>query len=164
MVLDILDSLELNESDLSVYELSFVRQAQDKKNALTQKLIAEKKQLQEKLLKNGILRGTVLEKGTQELEARYLENVAQIADDLAFRLAYLAVDGSGGNVNHSYPNDPDYDLAPADRYYVVYKYYMAMTDPSVRFAIFQADTLAREYLGSFYATLYDRLRSYIQVN
>lgn len=50
----------------------------------------------------------------------------------------------------------------ADRYQLIYDQYMEIADPSYRYEKFQSDEKAEEYLGMFYQTLYERLRSYAE--
>ena len=50
----------------------------------------------------------------------------------------------------------------ADRYQSIYNQYMEIADPSYRYEKFQSDEKAEEYLGMFYQTLYERLRSYAE--
>ncbi len=162
MVLDILEDIGVNESTISAAARSFARTAQKKKNKLKEKLEEEKQAAYYRLLKQGILRSSVLDSIYEKLQARYTAEAQQIADDLKFQIGFLGDDAIAGDGSgqYKYPYNPDYSLDYAGRYYAVYNYYMAMTDAKVRFALFQADTLAPNYLGDFYATLYDRLKSY----
>ncbi len=163
MVLDILQDLGLTESELSASALSFVRDAQEKKNELTAKLAEDKQNVYYDLLAKGMLRSSMLEDRCAELQSAYEADVAAVVDDLQFQIDFLGADAEAGegDEEYAYPYNPDYSLDAAERYYVVYNYYMSMTDANVRFALFQADTVAPSYLGEFYATLYDRLRSYV---
>jgi hypothetical protein len=162
MTLDILAEVGIEEDDLSVYELTFVRELQTKKNERDEEYDEAVKEVERKYYKNRTMRSSTRLKELEELQEKYNEDVEEIVDELKFQLRYFNVsnEAAGG---YSYPNNPDYSLAAADRYYVVYNYYMTMTDPSVRFALFQADELAANYLSNFYATLYDRLRSYVKL-
>lgn len=57
----------------------------------------------------------------------------------------------------------DYSVTEAaDRYQSIYNQYMEIADPSYRYEKFQSDEKAEEYLGTFYQTLYERLRSYAE--
>ena len=57
----------------------------------------------------------------------------------------------------------DYSVTEAaDRYQSIYNQYMEIADPSYRYEKFQSDEKAEEYLGMFYQTLYERLRSYAE--
>lgn len=161
MVLDILDYLGVMEADLSVYELSFVRDLQKKKNDITAKYEADQEALLRILWKNGTLRSSIQSSRTNELTEKYNAEIDQLIDDLDFKLHFFQVTNEASGA-YSYPENPDYTLSAADRYYIVYNYYMTMSDPTVRFALFQADELAPDYLGNFYATLYEKLRSYVR--
>jgi phenylalanyl-tRNA synthetase alpha subunit len=161
MTLDLLNEIGINEGDLSVYELSFAREVQAKKNKLDEQYEADQKTIARKYYKNKTVRSSAREEEFSELLAKYNEDVDELREELEFELRYFNVSNEASG-EYSYPNNPDYSLSSADRYYVVYNYYMTMTDPSVRFALFQADELAADYLSNFYATLYDRLRSYVR--
>jgi hypothetical protein len=161
MTLDILKELGIGEGSLSVYELSIVRTLQAKKNALDEDYEEDQKSVERKYYKHRTIRSTAREKELKELEEKYNRSVDEIIDELKFQLRYFDVSNEASG-EYSYPNNPNYSLSAADRYYVVYNYYMKMSDPNVRFALFQADSLAPDYLSNFYATLYNRLRSYVQ--
>ena len=90
------------------------------------------------------------------------EQIAAVKDDLDYQLAYEAL-GSEGDENgpYRYPENPNYNLTPSQRFLVVRNYYMQSTeDPDARLAAYAKDTLARQYLGEFYVTLYDLLAAY----
>lgn len=165
MTLDILESLGKSEEELSASAISFVRTAQKKKNALTEKLEKDRQAAYYTLLKNGVLRSSMLQNVYDELQVEYDAAVELVVDELKFQIEFLGGSANApddGATQYNYPYNPDYSLDAAGRYYAVYNYYMAMTDPQVRFALFQADTLAPSYLGEFYSTLYDRLQSYAE--
>ena len=50
----------------------------------------------------------------------------------------------------------------ADRYQLIYDQYMGIENATRRYQKFQSDEKAEEYLGMFYQTLYERLRSYAE--
>ena len=50
----------------------------------------------------------------------------------------------------------------ADRYQSIYDQYMEIENATQRYQKFQSDEKAEEYLGTFYQTLYERLRSYAE--
>lgn len=161
MELDILELIDIEESELSKSALSIARDTQEKKNELAVRLEEDKQKVYYDLLKQGILRSSMLTDAQAELQSVYDAEVAALADDLLFRIEYLE-GGDGSNTEYSYPDNPDYSLDASERYYVVRDYYMAMTDAKVRYALFQADPIAADYLGQFYNTLYERLRSYAE--
>lgn len=160
MVYDILDDVGLSQENLSASAMSFVWNAQVKKNSLLKQLEENKRKAYYKLNANGVLRSSMLQSAYEKLEADCAASIETVKDELLFRVKQL--EGGAPSEEYSYPYNPDYTLDASQRYYVVYDYYMAMSDPAVRFALFQADTLAPDYLGVFYATLYDRLRSYAE--
>ena len=57
----------------------------------------------------------------------------------------------------------DYSVTDAaGRYNVVLNQYMMIEDPVERFEKFEADEEAKTYVSEYYATLYDRLYSYVK--
>lgn len=163
MSYDILEDTEIEEESLSKAALSFVREAQSKKDSLMKALAKDKETLFYTLTGNGMARSSVYTDGCAALDAEYAAAVAKLKEDLSFQVDFMGGGSSGGgSAEYSYPYNPDYSLDYAQRYYVVSDYYMSMTDANVRFALFQADTLAQSYLGDFYATLYDKLRAYAE--
>lgn len=161
MEYDILDDVGLVREELSDSAMSFVWNAQVKKNALLKQLRENKETAYYKLHKNGVLRSSVSDSLYAKLESDYSASLETVKAELLFRIEQL--EGGVPSEEYAYPYNPDYSLDASQRYYAVYDYYMEMSDPAVRFALFQADTLAPDYLGAFYATLYDRLRSYAGV-
>lgn len=160
MELTILDELGIDETTLSNYQISLVRATQKKINAKMKQMDRKIDRLIEKLYGKGIGASSVYDVEVERLNVDFSEEEEQLKDDLLFQLDYLGTSGEESDEEYSYPDNPDYSLSAADRYRVVKDYYMSMSDPDIRFALFQADTLAPDYLGSFYATLYELLRSY----
>lgn len=155
---DILEDLGVTEEELTEAEMSFVFDAQLAKNKRLKKLKEEKESTYYKFHRHGILRSSALEAAYKKAEEDCAADCEAILTELTVRIRTLR----GGDVSEGfrYPDNPDYSLDAPQRYYVVYDYYMEMTNPAVRFSLFQADTLAKEYLGIYYSTLYDRLRNY----
>lgn len=160
MDLTILMEIEVDESSLSNYQISLARKAQKKMNDLMAEYDKKMEDRIEELFGVGLGRSSVYQNEVDRLNMEFAEKEEQLKDDLLYELDYLGASSEEGSDEYSYPDNPDYSLSSADRYRVVKEYYMSMSDPDVRFALFQADTLAPDYLGSFYATLYELLRSY----
>lgn len=161
-MIDIIDLTQEEYQNLNDIQLAMVRAAQAQKN----QILAEAEQKKEKafyvLLKHNVARNTALPKQKAAIDAEAEKEIAVIKEDLVYRLAYSS-DQSGGNDYgpYEYPSNPDFNLSPSQRFIVVRNYYMALTsNPTQRLALYEADTLAQSYLGSFYATLYDLLASY----
>lgn len=54
----------------------------------------------------------------------------------------------------------DYSLPYTDRYSIVKEYYLSITDPSERMNLYANDAVAKDYLSSYYRTLFNVLYSY----
>ena len=162
MVIDIIDLSDENYKNLSAVQLAMVRAAQAKKD----KLLSEADELCGELfrmaLSNNALRSTALRDRLAKERADAQRQVEAVRADLLYQIAYEGI-GSEGNEQgpYRYPENPNYNLSYSQRFLVVRNYNMQATDdPNARLQAFAMDTLAKEYLGEFYRTLYELLASY----
>ena len=162
MIIDIIDLTDEEYSDLSAVQMAMVREAQEKKNKILAETEQQKEEYLSMLVSNNTAHNTFYALTKARLDADAEEQIAVVKDDLDFQLAYEAL-GSEGDENgpYRYPENPNYNLTPSQRFLVVRNYYMQSTeDPDARLAAYAQDTLARQYLGEFYVTLYDLLAAY----
>ncbi len=162
MIIDIIDLTDEEYSDLSAVQMAMVREAQEKKNKILAETEQQKEEYLSMLVSNNTAHNTFYALTKARLDADAEEQIAAVKDDLDYQLAYEAL-GSEGDENgpYRYPENPNYNLTPSQRFLVVRNYYMQSTeDPDARLAAYAQDTLARQYLGEFYVTLYDLLAAY----
>ena len=162
MTIDIVDLTSPEYSGLSPIQLAMVRAAQAKKDKTVADAEKEKRELKFFMMSNNAARSTALKYAIASIESKKQSDIEVIKSDLDYQLAYEAL-GSEGNENgpYRYPQNPNYNLGYSERFLVVRKYYMDVTsDPEARLKAYGADSLARSYLGEYYQTLYDLLRSY----
>lgn len=162
MTIDIVDLTDPEYSDLNAVQVAMVREAQQKKNEILERAEQQKEEYLSMLIAGDMARNTFYELTKARIDAEAQDEIAAVKDDLDYQLAYEAL-GSEGDENgpYRYPENPNYNLVPSQRFLVVRNYYMQSTDdPDARLAAYAADTLARSYLGEFYTTLYDLLAAY----
>ena len=162
MIIDIVDLTDPEYSDLNAVQVAMVREAQQKKNKILARAEEEKTEYLSLLVAGDMARNSFYALTKARVHADAQAEIAAVKEDLDFQLAYEAL-GSEGDDNgpYRYPENPNYNLVPSQRFLVVRNYYMRLTDdPEARLAAFAADSLARSYLGEFYATLYDMLAAY----
>ena len=162
MIIEIVDLTDPEYSDLNAVQVAMVREAQQKKNKILARAEEEKTEYLSLLVAGDMARNSFYALTKARVDADAQAEIAAVKEDLDFQLAYEAL-GSEGNDNgpYRYPENPNYNLVPSQRFLVVRNYYMRLTDdPEARLAAFAADSLARSYLGEFYATLYDMLAAY----
>ena len=162
MIIDIVDLTDPEYSDLNAVQVAMVREPQQKKNKILARAEEEKTEYLSLLLAADMARNSFYALTKARVDADAQAEIAAVKEDLDFQLAYEAL-GSEGDDNgpYRYPENPNYNLVPSQRFLVVRNYYMRLTDdPEARLAAFAADSLARSYLGEFYATLYDMLAAY----
>ncbi len=163
MTIDIIDLNDPKYADLSPVQLAMVRAAQVRKNKLEQQSAADAEEVLGMFIANNTVRSAEYGYRLNALGNSLRKDIEALREDLEYQLAYEAL-GSEGNENgpYRYPENPNYNLTPSQRFLVVRNYYMEITDdPVARLEAFRGDTLARAYLGEFYQTLYDLLASYI---
>lgn len=162
MTIDIIDLSDPAYADLSVIQMAMVREAQAQKDLIAAKAEKRVRALLMKLLGNNNARSSVLSKGEAAIRAEAEAEISALCEDLIYRLNFEALSSSGNeNGPYRYPENPNYNLTPSQRFLAVRQYYMEISDPAARLEAYRGDTLARSYLGDFYATLYDLLASYV---
>ncbi len=108
-------------------------------------------------------RSSILEKLLETLKADYDALVLKIQSDLDESLdaLYAENEPSGGGGEDIDPDDApyevDYTLPMRDRYVAVKNYYLGLPDKAAALAAFEADEIAKDYLGSYYDYLYQLL-------
>lgn len=164
MTIDIIDLSDPQYADLSPVQLAMVRAAQAKKDAALAQAKSEKQTLFYLLLGNDALRSSVRRREEARIDSTAETEIAVIREDLLYQLAYEALGTEGNEFGpYRYPDNPNYNLSYSQRFLVVRDYYMhAVSDAAARLEAYRMDTLARTYLGEFYATLYDLLASYVK--
>ena len=162
MTIDIIDLEDPDYADLNAVQLAMVRAAQRKKDEAVAEAEEEKERLEQLLIANNFYRSSIMEYAEDRIDDETEEKVAVIRDDLLYQLAYEGLASEGDeNGPYRYPENPNYNLSPSQRFLVVRNYYMEATDdPDARLQAYSMDSLARQYLGEFYITLYDLLASY----
>ncbi|MCI9010324.1 MAG: hypothetical protein HFE27_03990 [Clostridia bacterium] len=162
MTIDIIDLTDPQYSQLNAVQLSMVRAAQGKKDKILAGAQTEKDQLFRKMAANGIARSSAYSYAVQEIDEKAQSDVDVIKQDLLYQIAYENWQWEGNESGpYRYPQNPNYNLTPSQRFLEVRTYYMSVTsDPDARLRAFEGDTLAKSYLGEFYVTLYDLLASY----
>ena len=152
MVIDIITFSDAQFASLTADQVEEVRNAQLKKNKLTESLEKNKRAEKYKLVERGIFRSGIYETVCQELQTRYEKEVETIREGLLFYLRFTTKpEGADGA-----PYKVDYSLTYEQRYEVVKDYYDgAFSSAAERFEEFKAVEIAVDYLGEYYAAFYD---------
>lgn len=162
MTIDIVDLTDPEYSGLNAVQMAMVRTAQVKKNEILAKADEEKAEISQRLVANNFARSYVQVMANARITTAANAQIQALKEDLDYQLAYEALESEGNeNGPYRYPENPNYNLMPSQRFLVVREYYMSVTDdPDARLQAYTVDTLARSYLGEYYITLYDLLASY----
>ena len=162
MNVDIIDLEEENFRNLNTLQLAMVYAAQTQKDQIVAAAEAKKTNYLNTLLKHNMSRSTILEDVVAEVDAATETQIAAVKEDLLYRLAYSDRFGDGNEFGpYHYPENPNYKLTYEQRFLVVRDYYMHLNvNAQTRLSLFGLDTLAADYLGYYYQTLYELLKSY----
>ena len=161
MNIDIISYTEEQFAGLTEKQLQEIREVQAEKDLLFAKLEKAKEKEYFRVLRNATMRSGIYEQACERLEAEYEAEVERLRNGLIFYLQYTCR-GNDTSADEA-PYMVNYARAYEQRYVIVRDYYMsAYTNASERFESFRLDTIARSYLGEYYATLSDYLRAYIE--
>lgn len=174
MTFDIIDFTEAELVALSTVQMRLLRTAQKNKNELEEQLSRDKQTFFNILVADGMLNSNLYEAKCEELDGEYERQLAILKDDLVYNMSLNVptadddeAGGSGSGSGSGSGGDPavgyivDYSLSYLDRYQIVRNYYMSISDPAERLAVYAADTIAVSYLGQYYNTLYNVLAQYV---
>lgn len=152
MTIDIIAFTDEQIAGLSPEQVEEIRNAQLKKNRLTEALEKNKEKEKYKLVKRGIYRSGIFQKICESLENSYQRDVEDIREGLLFYLRFTSK--SEGQTDAPY--EVNYSFTYEERYNVVKGYYdNAFPTDLERFEKFAKDKIAVGYLGEYHAVLYD---------
>jgi hypothetical protein len=163
MTFDILDFSEEEIKALSTIQLKLLRTAQQKKDALLKQLNEDLQTYRYILYAGRANNSSLFEQKRQALIKEYDYQLAILVEQLQFNMSLnepTVDDELGDDGNDSSGYLVDYSLSYLERYVQVRDYYMTIADPNERLALYTADTVAVEYLNSYYNSLYNYLLSF----
>ena len=114
-------------------------------------------------LKRRTFRSSILENLLAARKEEYDAEVLRIQKDLDESLEALYAEGDTGGETppeidpDDAPYEVDYTLSMRDRYVIVKNYYLDYDDMAQALADFEADDIAKDYLGTYYEYLYQLL-------
>ena len=163
MVFDVIDITEEELKKLTTVQMKMLRTAQSKKDELVRKADMDMQMYRSIVLTAGMKNSTLWADKRAEVYNELDGKCALLADNLIYNMSLNEPpDGSGGDGDgdESAGYIVDYSLSYNERYVIVRDYYLAIPDPDERMALYAADEVAKKYLSSYYATLYNVLATY----
>ena len=162
MQFDIVDYSEEDLKKLTAVQMQLLRNAQKRKNELFHKMEQDLEMFAKLAHTEGMHDSSLTEAKRAELKAEYDYQVEILREQLDYgmKLNSPLPDGSDEDENAGYL--VDYSLSYTDRYVLVRDYYLSIENPAERMSLYAADEVAKRYLGSYYASLYNVLNMYSQ--
>ncbi len=161
MTFDIIDITEAEVKKLDSVRLKLLRTAQQKKDELYHKLESELAEQKRLAYSNRMENSTLYTQVAAELTAEYEYQVEIVREQLNFNMSLgeptlgQEMGPTGNNGSNGYI--VNYELSYMERYIEVRDYYLTIEDPNERIQILRQDQVARQYLGSYYNTLFNYL-------
>lgn len=150
MVIDIISYTDAQMAALSNEQLMEVRQAQVKKDKMQAALQEALHTADAESIDKGVFDSALRKLKREKLEKDYEMEVERLRDGLLFFLRFSYRPGTP-----SVGYEVDYALSDAERVQIVKEYYNThYTDPLARLKAFEEDSVAKQYLGEYYAPLY----------
>ena len=156
MVIDIITYTDEQYAVMSSEQIMEIKNAQFKKNKLLLELEDKLQKEKARLSENGILRSELWGIIQSKLYEKYDAEIENIREGLLFYLRFSALPENGGSAEVPYV--VNYALPEVERFSIVKTYYETKySNGAERFAAFEKDKIAPQYLGELYAALYDYL-------
>lgn len=165
MQFDIIPITGTQAGRLNAEQMKLLRAAQVKKNSLLRSAEKELKEFEISVMSKGMKYSSLVESKRAELDNEVEYQCAVIADNLLFDMSVIdqnkdTVTGSGDLTSDPIGYRVDYSLSYSERYVIVRDYYLKIKDVTERMTKYSADLTAKQYLGSYYKTLYNVLSTY----
>jgi hypothetical protein len=153
MVIDVISYTEAQYASLTDEQIVKIQNVQLKKNRLAKQLEEDKREAKYKLIKEGIFRSPIWDKLCAALTEEYESEVENLHDELMF---YLQFTGKEEESETAAAYTLDYSLSYSERLRAVRAYYdETYPNAKEKFKAFVADKVAKNYLGEYYAPLYE---------
>lgn len=151
--IDIISYTSEQYAVLSEAQITHIREVQREKDDLVLEYEKKKKKEKFRLLKNGTFRSSIYESVCAELDAEFEKSVERLRNGLLFYLRYSLKEMDAAA---DAPYELNYSHTYEERLAVVRAYYEGTySNPQERFEAFKADEVALNYLGEYYAPLYE---------
>ena len=157
MKIDIIPLTDEEYAMLPTAKKRAVRNAQQKKNELYERINKELEIFREKVYAAGMKHSSLYETKKAALFSESEDRCNEIAEALLFELNSDKFLSGGTGVDGDVGYLVDYSLSYNQRYIVVRDYYLAIKDREERMRRYGADEVAKDYLGGYYETLYNVL-------
>ena len=161
MKFDIINLTETELKALNAVQMRLLRTAQQKKDELYRKAEKDLKTFKKIVLTAGMKNSNLVAAKEAELQDELDFKTAYLADNLIYNMSLNEPGGeTGGGGDEEAGYLVDYSLTYNERYVIVRDYYLAIEDPVERMELYKADDVAKEYLASYYSTLFNVLYAY----
>lgn len=157
------DVVQITDDELknfSAVQMQLLRTAQKSKDELTHKMEKELALFKKLVYTDDMKESSLLEQKKAELQAELNYQLAIIVEQYNYGMElsepFIPPSPDASKVGYIV----DYTLPYTDRYNIVREYYLSIKDPTERMNLYSNDEVAKDYLSSYYRTLFNVLYSY----
>lgn len=157
------DVVQITDDELknfSAVQMQILRTAQKSKDELVHKMEKELALFKKLVYTDDMKESSLLEQKQAELQAELNYQLAIIVEQYNYGMElsepFIPPSPDASKVGYIV----DYTLPYTDRYNIVREYYLSIKDPTERMNLYSNDEVAKDYLSSYYRTLFNVLYSY----
>lgn len=157
------DVVQITDDELknfSAVQMQILRTAQKSKDELVHKMEKELALFKKLVYTDDMKESSLLEQKKAEIQAELNYQLAIIVEQYNYGMElsepFIPPSPDASKVGYIV----DYTLPYTDRYNIVREYYLSIKDPTERMNLYSNDEVAKDYLSSYYRTLFNVLYSY----
>lgn len=160
MQFDVVTVSEAELKNFTAVQMQLLRTAQKSKDELVHKMQKELALFKKLVYTDDMKESSLLSQKQAELQAELNYQLAIIVEQYEYgmQLSEPVIPENPDVTKVGYL--VDYSLPYTDRYSIVREYYLSIKDPTERMNLYAADSVAKDYLSSYYRTLFNVLYSY----
>ena len=160
MKFDVVKVTDEELKNFTAVQMQLLRTAHKSKNELVHKMEKELALFKKLFYTDDMKESSLLEQKKAELQAEFDYQLAIIVEQYTYGMElsepFIPENPDASKVGYIV----DYTLPYTERYNIVREYYLSIADPAERMNLYSNDEVAKDYLSSYYRTLFNVLYSY----
>lgn len=160
MKFDVVKVTDEELKNFTAVQMQLLRTAQKSKNELVHKMEKGLALFKKLFYTDDMKESSLLEQKKAELQAEFDYQLAIIVEQYTYGMELsepiIPENPDASKVGYIV----DYTLPYTERYNIVREYYLSIADPAERMNLYSNDEVAKDYLSSYYRTLFNVLYSY----
>ena len=160
MKFDVVKVTDEELKNFTAVQMQLLKKEKKSKNELVHKMEKELALFKKLFYTDDMKESSLLEQKKAELQAEFDYQLAIIVEQYTYGMElsepFIPENPDASKVGYIV----DYTLPYTERYNIVREYYLSIADPAERMNLYSNDEVAKDYLSSYYRTLFNVLYSY----